>query len=507
MQDKNPLVSVFVILGNNPDYNALILDSIESQTYPNIEIIKNSFDLRQAKGEYILVATCDDWYDPNAISVLMHGLVESRLDLVLFNVERHLESGDDPRQSEMALQWAFPFFPYNINGFAHIDFHFLVQMNSWLGGCLFRRDFLVRHNLMKIGHPGVFARQVIVNKPRTYVMSSYMGHHIVRAGCGCYNENDFITSRLEEFVYLNKYVRSLFWLRKWREPIEETIFNLSAYTSDGQLGKLRVRNYIPQCSIHLVDHCNLNCKSCSHFSCLARAGDFELKIKDFKRDIRRLYKVTKGNVRILELYGGEPLLHPNVLPFMKFARKVFPRAVIRFITNGILLPQQKPDFWKTAHKYKILISPTKYPIAVDWERVQEMAKKFKVKMDFFGGTGFCQKTLYHKPLDLYGTQNPAKSFTNCQHSGCINLYKGRLYHCPVAAYVKYFNRQFGANLKLTPMDSLDIHEPGLKPNDVFDFIARPIPFCRYCFTRGTTRGHPWETTKKDISEWVLIKKN
>lgn len=504
--DKNPLVSVFVILGTDENYNRVILDSIESQTYPNIEIIKNSYDLRQAHGDYILIATSDDYYGPDTISGLMAGLLESNLDVVLFNMERHMESGDDSRWSDAARHYAFPFRAYGIDGFPYISPQFMMQTNSYLGACFLRRNFLVRHNLMRIVRPNAFIRQVLMHKPRTYTMTSYMGTHVVRPMAGAQNENDYLTQQMADFRFLYRYAKSLFWLWKWREPIKKLIFDFATMSNVGILNKLRPRKYISQCSIHLVDHCNLNCKSCSHFSCLARAGDFELNLDDFRRDIRRLHRVTRGRVRILELYGGEPLLHPNVLPFMKYARRTFRRATIRFITNGILLPQQKPEFWKTAHKYKILISPTKYPINVDWNSVTETANKYRVALDFFGGTGYCQKTLYHKPLDIRGTQNPALSFINCQHTGCINLYKGRLYHCPVAAYIKYFNRQFGTRLKLTPMDSLDIHEVGLRPDDVFDFVARPIPFCRYCMSRATTRGHPWETTKKDISEWTLLRK-
>lgn len=507
MQDKYPLVSVFVILGKDENYNQMILDSIESQTYPNIEIIKNTPDLRKAHGDYILITTCYDWYDPDAIIGLMTELPESKLDVVLFNMERHFESGGDVRLTrDGGANSNIPFVHYEIEGTPQISPFFLANMNPHLGACFFKRDFLVRHNLMTVGHPNAFVRQVLINKPDVFILTSNMGHHIVVPGIGPQNQNDFIATETECFNYLYRYTKSLFWLRKWRKPLKNIIFSLAATSPVGILSKVRPQDFISQVSIHLVDHCNLNCKSCSHFSCLARAGDFELDIKDFKRDIRRLRRVTRGRVNILELYGGEPLLHPNVLPFMKYARRAFPRALIRFITNGILLPQQKPEFWETVHRYKILISPTKYPINIDWDTIIETANKYHAELDFFGGTGYCQKTLYHKPLDIFGTQNPAHSFINCQHTGCINLYKGRLYHCPVAAYIKYFNRQFKTNLKLSAMDSLDIHERGLRPNDVFEFIARPIPFCRYCLSHATTRGHPWETTKKDISEWTLLRK-
>ena len=506
MKEKLPLVSVFVLLGNNPEHNQTVLDSINAQTYPNLEIIRNTLDLRSARGDYILVATCDDVYEPSAISDLVKVFSEDGFDMVFFNMTPCFESNDDVRVSDPGGARAVSGYgEYQMSGFLQVGTPFLMNMNPGVGGCIFSNNFLIRCNLKKIANLQTFVSQALLHRPRAYVLADNLGVHLVRPGQGAQTENDLITQKVERFNYLYRYAKASFWLRHWRKPLRDALFTVSARTGIGILGRLRPNDSLPKCSIHLVDHCNLNCKSCSHFSCLARAGDYEITLRDFCRDLRRLHRVVRGRLEILELYGGEPLLHPNVLPFMKYARRIFPRTLIRFITNGILLPQQKPEFWKTAHRYKILISPTKYPIHIDWASVTETAKKYRAELDFFMGTGYCLKTLYHKPLDLSGGQNPALSFLNCQHAGCINLYKGRLYHCPVAAYIKYFNRQFGTNLPLSTSDSLDIHERGVGPTDVFEFCARPIPFCRYCASRATTYGHPWEPTKKDISEWTLIK--
>ena len=271
----------------------------------------------------------------------------------------------------------------------------------------------------------------------------------------------------------------------------------------GFLTKLISHDYIQQCSIHLVDHCNLNCKSCSHFSCLARPGDYILDPKDFEIQMYRLSKLTKRKIKILELYGGEPLLHPNVPAIMKIARRYFPKSYIRIITNGLLLNRQTEDFWKAAHKNKIVIAPTKYPIPIDWISIEQTAAKYKVQISYFGGTNFYQKTLYHKPMDLNGTQIPAYSYINCRHTGCITLYQGKLYHCPICAYIKYFNREFKQNLKTSPVDYIDIFDKDITSDDIFKFCTQPIPFCKYCISNATTYGHPWEQTKKDIKEWTL----
>lgn len=505
MKERLPLVSVFVMLGNNPEHNQNVLDSINAQTYPNLEIIRNTLDLRSAHGDYILVTTCDDVYESNAISDFVEVFSEYSFDMIFFNMNPCFESNDDARVTVSGGARAVAgYVEYPQSVILQNPMAFLMDMNPGVGGCVFSNKFLTRCNLTKITNLAAFTSQAILHKPFVYIFAEKLGVHLVRPGQGAKNGNDLITQKVERFNFLYRYAKTSLGLRQWRKSLRKALFDVSAEVGIGKLDRLRPDDTLSKCSIHLVDHCNLNCKSCGHFSCLAHAGDYEITLRDFCRDLRRLHKVLRGRLEILELYGGEPLLHPNVLPFMKYARRIFPRATIRLITNGILLPQQKPSFWKTAHRYKILISPTKYPIYIDWDSVTETAKKYRAELDFFMDTGYCLKTLCHKPLDLSGGQNLALSFINCQHAGCINLYKGRLYHCPVAAYIKYFNRQFGTNLQTSSSDSLDIYERGLEPKDVFEFISRPIPFCRYCASHATTYGHPWEPTKKDISEWTLI---
>ena len=500
----SPLVSIFVQFSDNELFRSQATAWLERQTYKNIEIIHEHLDLSRARGKYILITNDDNLYTNDAIEKLLKIAEDENTDMIFFCAETHWESNSDIRASS-PTNFAYPFFAYKADGMPLVNSVFFNGANSYPETTFFKRDFLIKNKLTQITRWDTFVRQCIMYKPRVFTSRACFCNHIIRVHGGYRTPNDFIADTIDSYNFLREYAAQSRKTRRWINTIDDMIQRLSLDSAMGQMSKVVPLDHIPQVSIHLVDHCNLNCKSCSHFSCLARAGDFELKLADFKRDIFRLRKITRGNVKILELYGGEPLLHPDVIPYMKYARLAFPKSLIRFITNGILLPQQKPDFWQAAHRYSILISPTKYPIHVDWETVNELAQKYNVALDFFGGTGYCQKTLYHKPLDILGRQNGAESFINCQHTRCINLYRGRLYHCPIVAYIHYFNRQFGTNLRPCAADSLDIYNKHLHPHDVFNYCARPIPFCRYCFSRATTHGHPWEPTKKDISEWTLLK--
>ena len=89
-------------------------------------------------------------------------------------------------------------------------------------------------------------------------------------------------------------------------------------------------NYI---ETHLVDHCNLKCKGCSHFSGLA--PEQFISVDSFYNQMERLSQIT--NIRTLRLMGGEPLLHPKMVDFFVVARSFFPDSEIVLVSNGILL--------------------------------------------------------------------------------------------------------------------------------------------------------------------------
>lgn len=464
---------------------------------PHCEFVDS---IRASSGQYIMVVNNDDQYESDAITKLMECVSETKAEVILFNLESHWESTSDVR-AITPFNYAFPFNAIPQDGFPEIDTRLLFNSNPYVGACFVKRSFLIRNGLWEIDE--AFVKKIIMNKPKLFTLRDYLGHHLIRTYEGPRTPQEATALSLERLLLCQKYADGDFFLRRWRKPIRNVINNVSLNTDLGQMANLLPRDYISQCSIHLVDHCNLNCKSCSHFSCLAKKEDFKLETKDFERDARRLARVTKRKIRILELYGGEPLLHPDVPAIMKIARKYFPRSTIRLITNGILLNQQSEQFWESCRRNRILIAPTKYPISIDWKSVEEKAQKYKVDLDFFGGTGHCEKTLYHKPLDVNGLQNPVLSYTNCQHVHCVNLYKGKLYHCPIVAYIHYFNRQFNKNMKVSSADYIDIHDDTMTARKIFDFCSRPVPFCRNCLSRRTTRGHPWETTKKDIKEWTL----
>ena len=88
----------------------------------------------------------------------------------------------------------------------------------------------------------------------------------------------------------------------------------------------------------------------------------------------RFAQISNKELGTLNLLGGEPLLNPKIIDFMRIARENLPNTNIQIVTNGILLNEQKEDFWHACNKYDIKIVVTKYPIKLDFEKIKNTAK-------------------------------------------------------------------------------------------------------------------------------------
>lgn len=253
--------------------------------------------------------------------------------------------------------------------------------------------------------------------------------------------------------------------------------------------------------VNITKHCNLNCKGCDHFAPLASNDCMDFA--EYQRDMSRVAELFGELANEIHILGGEPLLHPQVVQFIHEARCLFPKAELYLDTNGTLLSRMDGIFWQTCREDRVVIEPTIYPVNVDYDALEKYAKGQGVAYQYLqknkpGG----HHTLWKCPLDLLGKQNPMESFINCANANrCITLEKGRLYTCSIASNMYIFNQYFGKDyIEITDEDGIDIHKAGT-PREIFEYLAKPMPACRYCDIKNRSMDHPWECSKKSMDEW------
>lgn len=246
--------------------------------------------------------------------------------------------------------------------------------------------------------------------------------------------------------------------------------------------------------IQIVDHCNLKCNSCNHFSNIAK--EWYMSEIEFKFCLTKIKKelVPHGLERIMIL-GGEPLLHPQLKKFCEYAHKLFigTKVHIDVLTNGIIL-NTLSDTELEEYKKWITFIVTPYP-HFNTDKIEK------------NNLVLSQSRLFFIPntVDEKGTQNT----TECKKQvlPCIFIRNYKVYMCPFAGTIHIYNNYCNKNIPITKNDYISIYD--LTFNKLKDFISKyPQDICKYC-----TNGAPmyWSTNNyneyKEINPIDLFFKN
>lgn len=249
--------------------------------------------------------------------------------------------------------------------------------------------------------------------------------------------------------------------------------------------------------IHIVDHCNLNCTGCLHFSPLAKkwfadAGRIERDLLALRRKFRYIRHVT--------LLGGEPLLHPEYERIVERVKRASPESLITIVTNGVSLEGKALDrFLSCCREYGVRVKWTVYPPLRN--RRNELVSAFKsagvrlftvevddfyVKMNPAGGNArkamqFCRKTTY-----------------------CPYLRDERIYTCAqsyhIKDYIKLYEEETGKKSEMTASRGLDVHADDIDGWTILKYLMTPCETCRFCankvrfirWTKGRNNAREWE---------------
>ena len=250
-------------------------------------------------------------------------------------------------------------------------------------------------------------------------------------------------------------------------------------------------NYI---ETHIVDHCNLRCAGCSHFSGLA--SPYFKDLNTFDDEFAKLAELTNHNIPMIRIMGGEPLLHPQVVDFCVCARHHFPKSAIALVSNGTLLKFMSDQDIDTLNNIRVELCVSDYGISIDRNQFNKFNKRY-----------FHPKSkMYNICLDLDGEQDKNISFFNCDLvQGQWYFFKDyRIYQCCIMANIDIFCRHFNEQETIVySLDdiSIDIRHHTLE--DVEKFLHQPHDVCRFCDTRKRHQSyHEFAVSKKDITEWI-----
>lgn len=263
---------------------------------------------------------------------------------------------------------------------------------------------------------------------------------------------------------------------------------------------------------HIADHCNLNCRGCTHYSNLAapRFADLDGYRKDLDA-LRKLY----WNVTNIRLMGGEPLLNPELPEFIKATRLAFPAANIGVVTNGLLIEKQPAALFQTMKTCRCAFHVSAYPpIYAKREELAAFLAGQGVLWAFSGDT--IPIRTFHKNgvLDEQYCGDPVKSFRRkkCGKTILCNFLRdGWLYPCGSFPFDEIFESCY--NVKFHSLSEeerqglrINIRATDLDGWEINRILDGPHEACRYCDPEKERVLFPWAVRgKKDVpmEDWLL----
>ena len=260
----------------------------------------------------------------------------------------------------------------------------------------------------------------------------------------------------------------------------------------------------------IVDECNLNCRGCDHFAPIAKK--WHQPLNDFINMMKMLRKTVWKNIKEIELYGGEPLLHENFYEMLMAMKVLFGNSIILSVeTNGILLENFFRKYKNLQTDKTIEYQVTEYVPTKGI--VKELQSKFPNLVIFetkhtpmeLDTNKFVHKdTMFNVNLRKEKNDiNVLNRYKHCycksyeSHSMCLrNWY---LSPCPLFMCIDIFDDIFDEKYR-NKEDYVEINET-LTSDDLYKIAHMPCENCKRC---GQIKyGFEYEISKKNRSEWQL----
>ena len=227
-----------------------------------------------------------------------------------------------------------------------------------------------------------------------------------------------------------------------------------------------------------------------HFAPMADRwfADLDRIAADFVR-LKELFR----NIREIRVMGGEPLLHPDCVAFLRIVRAAFPNCRLALVTNGLLLAKQSASFWDVCRETHALISLSVYPaVKPQVQALADLCREEGVPLECVESGTFIARYVPEGNVDV------RKSFRHCRGSWffCPILREGRVYRCAMGCYADYWKRAANAELPVEEGIELD----SATGPEILDYLMRPMSTCAYC--SPAAREFAWRNGAPKLEDWV-----
>lgn len=236
----------------------------------------------------------------------------------------------------------------------------------------------------------------------------------------------------------------------------------------------RIRNL----ELHVTHACNLACESCSHYSNHAHKGDLDPSLADEWLGAWS----QRVQPEVFSLLGGEPTIHPRFADFIPIARRHFPLAHLRIITNGFFLDRHPllRDVLRADPDVTVYVSvhhESPEYVGKVWDNLQMLkrwAEEFGIRYaTALSARGWTRRyTGYGAEMQPFGDGNPRASWEQCPARTCPQIHEGKFWKCAPLAYLPMQNERFGLGEAWSPYLAYRPLSPDCSDDALDEFLAR-----------------------------------
>ena len=228
---------------------------------------------------------------------------------------------------------------------------------------------------------------------------------------------------------------------------------------------------------NLTEHCNLRCAGCSHSSELLPKKFAE--VKEFQRDLAVLSQVLHLNE--LKLLGGEPLLHPDLLEFLRCARASGLAEEITLVTNGLLLHRCDPATFELIDRLWVSLYPG-VRLRVEERELESLSKRHNFKLELKRIDTFRVTTLNSRHRDATLVRRIFGQCALAHDWSCHTVHQGYYFKCSPAPFLTGRLALRGESVQNRDSDGVRIHDnPRLREElEAYLRDEEPLEACYYC---------------------------
>jgi organic radical activating enzyme len=254
---------------------------------------------------------------------------------------------------------------------------------------------------------------------------------------------------------------------------------------------------IPGVEYNVTEHCNLACYGCDHASPLL--PEKFARLEDFVRDFEALATVLHaGELRIV---GGEPLLHPHLVDFLREGRRTGVADRIVLYTNGVLLHEVPDALWSSIDELYVSAYPRVRRRLTDEACARRCAEHgVKLTLD--------RIEVFSRPLLNQPIAEPRllqAVFDNCRVAEeCPAVHDGRFYRCAVAPFIEPRLAAKGIHFENRPKDGVALHaNPALRADMVRCLTGRdPLGACTWCLGSSAPLAEQRQLNHEGCRAWL-----